>query len=159
MDANQRAAILGTAASMNEGEEANEAYKTSWAGLQDQIEIGKGRLERLAGEVLLPVLIPAMQLATRVMDWLGDTISATMDGPLGGLISVIGSVAAGFALAIPAIMAIKAGLVSAKNYVTAVETKFMLNEEKGLKRLTYKSEEVKDVIDGKGPTNGIMSIA
>ena len=111
LDANQRAAILGTAASMNEGEEANEAYKTSWAGLQDQIEIGKGRLLRLAGEVLLPVLIPAMQLATRVMDWLGDTISATMDGPLGGLISVIGSVAAGFALAIPAIMAIKAGLV------------------------------------------------
>ena len=53
---------------------------------------------------------------------------------------------------------IKAGLVSAKNYVTAVETKFMLNEEKGLKRLTYKSEEVKDVIDGKGPTNGIMTI-
>ncbi len=111
LDANQRAAILGTAASMNEGEEANEAYKTSWAGLQDQIEIGKGRLLRLAGEVLLPVLIPAMQLATRVMDWLGDTISATMDGPFSGLISVIGSVAAGFALAIPAILAIKAGLV------------------------------------------------
>ena len=110
LDANQRAAILGTAASMNEGEEANEAYKTSWAGLQEQIEVGKGRLLRLAGEVLLPVLIPAMELATRVMDWLGDTFSAVMDGPLGGFISAIGAVAAGIALAVPAIAAIQAGM-------------------------------------------------
>ena len=110
LDANQRAAILGTAASMNEGEEANAAYKDSWAGLQEQIEIGKGRLERLVGEVLLPVLIPAMELAARVMDWLGDTISAAMEGPLGGLISAIGALAAGIALAVPAIAAIQAGM-------------------------------------------------
>ena len=109
LDANQRAAILGTAASMNEGEEANAAYKESWSGLQEQIEIGKGRLLRLAGEVLLPVLIPAMELATRVMDWLGDTFSAVMDGPLGGFVSVIGAVGAGIALAVPAIAAIQAG--------------------------------------------------
>ena len=110
LDANQRAAILGTAASMNEGEEANAAYKESWAGLQEQIEIGKGRLLRLVGEVLLPVLIPAMETAARVMDWLGDTFSAVMDGPLGGLISAIGALAAGIALAVPAIAAIQAGM-------------------------------------------------
>ena len=110
LDANQRAAILGTAASMNEGEEANAAYKESWAGLQEQIETGKGRLLRLVGEVLLPVLIPAMETAARVMDWLGDTFSAVMDGPLGGLISAIGALAAGIALAVPAIAAIQAGM-------------------------------------------------
>ena len=53
MDTNQRAAALGMAASMNEGKTANEEYKKSWAGLQAQLDIAKGRLERLAGEVLL----------------------------------------------------------------------------------------------------------
>lgn len=110
LDANQRAAILGTAASMNEGEEANAAYKESWAGLQEQIETGKGRLLRLVGEVLLPVLIPAFEAAVKVIDWLGDTFSAIMDGPLGGFISIIGSLGAGIALAVPAIAAIQAGM-------------------------------------------------
>lgn len=110
LDANQRAAILGTAASMNEGEDANAAYKESWAGLQEQIETGKGRLLRLVGEVLLPVLIPAFEAAVKVIDWLGDTFSAIMDGPLGGFISIIGSLGAGIALAVPAIAAIQAGM-------------------------------------------------
>ena len=105
MDTNQRAAALGMAASMNEGQTANEEYKKSWAGLQAQIDIAKGRLERLAGEVLLPVLVPALEVAGRVLNWLGDTISAVMNGPLGGIISVAGAVVAGFALLVPAIMA------------------------------------------------------
>lgn len=95
MDTNQRAAALGMAASMNEGQTANEEYKKSWAGLQAQIDIAKGRLERLAGEVLLPVLVPALEVAGRVLNWLGDTISAVMNGPLGGIISVAGAVVAG----------------------------------------------------------------
>ena len=107
MDTNQRAAALGMAASMNEGQTANEEYKKSWAGLQAQLDIAKGRLERLAGEVLLPVLIPALEVAGRVLNWLGDTISAVMDGPLGGLVSAIGAVVAGFALVVPAVMAVQ----------------------------------------------------
>ena len=110
LDTNQRAAILGQAASMNEGKTANEEYKKSWAGLHEQLEIAKGRLERLAGEVILPVLVPAMELAARVLDWLGDTISRVMKGPLGTLISVIGSVAAAFVLAVPAYMALSAAI-------------------------------------------------
>ena len=107
MDTNQRAAALGMAASMNEGQTANEEYKKSWAGLQAQIDIAKGRLERLAGEVLLPVLVPALEAAGRVLNWLGDTISAVMNGPLGGIISVVGAVVAGYiALVVPAIMSV-----------------------------------------------------
>ena len=94
LDTNQRAAALGMAASMNEGQTANEEYKKSWAGLQAQIDIAKGRIERLAGEVLLPVLVPALQVAARVLNFLGDTISAVMSGPLGGLISVVGALVA-----------------------------------------------------------------
>ena len=110
MDTNQRAAALGMAASMNEGQTANEEYKQSWAGLQAQIDIAKGRLERLAGEVLLPVLVPALQVAGRILNWLGDTISSVMNGPLGGIISVVGAVVAGFALLVPAIMAVQGAM-------------------------------------------------
>ena len=110
MDTNQRAAALGMAASMNEGKTANEEYKHSWAGLQAQVDIAKGRLERLAGEVLLPVLVPALEVAGRVLNWLGDTISAVMNGPLGGLVSAIGAVMAGFALLVPAVMAIEGAM-------------------------------------------------
>ena len=110
LDTNQRAAALGMAATMNEGKTANEEYKKSWAGVQAQLDIAKGRLERLAGEVLLPVLIPALQVAGRVLNWLGDTVSAVMDGPFGGLISVIGAVVAGFALVVPAVMAVQGAM-------------------------------------------------
>ena len=110
MDSNQRAAILGTAASMNEGEKANDAYKNSWEGLHNQIDIAKGRIERLVGSVLLPVLIPAMRAAANALNWLGDIVQGVMDGPLGGLVSAIGAVAAGIALAVPAIAAIQAGM-------------------------------------------------
>lgn len=111
LDTNQRAAALGMAASMNEGQTANEEYKKSWAGLQAQIDIAKGRIERLAGEVLLPVLVPALQVAARVLNFLGDTISAVMSGPLGGIISVIGALVAGFALVVPAVMAVQGAMV------------------------------------------------
>ena len=110
LDTNQRAAALGMAASMNEGQTANEEYKKSWAGLQQQLDIAKGRLERLAGEVLLPVLVPALQAAGRMLNWFGDVVSALMKGPLGGLISIVGSVAAGFALVVPALMAVKGAM-------------------------------------------------
>jgi len=108
LDTNQRAALLGQAAAMNEGQTANEEYKKSWAGLQAQIEIAKGRIMRLAGEVLLPVLIPAMEVAARVLNFLGDTINTLINGPLGGLISIVGASAAAFALAVPAYMAVSA---------------------------------------------------
>ena len=110
LDTNQRAAALGMAASMNEGQTANEEYKKSWAGLQEQLDIARGRLERLAGEVLLPVLVPALEVAGRVLNWLGDTISMVMKGPLGGLISVVGAAAAAFALAVPAYMAVSGAI-------------------------------------------------
>lgn len=110
MDTNQRAAALGMAASMNEGKTANEEYKKSWAGLQAQLDIAKGRLERLAGEVLLPVLIPALETAGRVLNWVGDVVQGVMDGPFGGLLSLIGVVAAGFMLAVPAYMAVSGAI-------------------------------------------------
>lgn len=114
LTADQRASVLGTAASMNEGKDANDEYKNSWAGLHEQLDMAKAKIFRLAGEVLLPVLIPAIEIAARVLDGLGNVFSAVMDGPLGGFISIIGSVAAGIAVAIPAYM----GLSSALAFIT-----------------------------------------
>lgn len=103
LDVNQRAAILGTAASMNEGEKANEAYKHSWQGLGDQLDIAKGRLERLVGDVLLPTLVPAIEIATGVLNGLGGVVSFVMGSPLGGLISILGSVAAALVIVVTGI--------------------------------------------------------
>lgn len=110
LSADQRAAILGTAASMNEGKDANDAYKNSWAGLQEKLDIAKSKLFRLAGEVLLPVLVPAIDAVARILDGLGNAFSTLMDGPLGGFISVIGSVVAAIAVAIPAYMGISSAI-------------------------------------------------
>ena len=108
LDTNQRAAILGTAASMNEGKDANEHYKNSWEGLQAQVDKAKAKLEVMVGNVLLPVLIPALQAAGKILNWFGDTLNAVMSGPLGGIISVFGSLAAVIAIAVPAIAALSA---------------------------------------------------
>lgn len=108
LDTNQRAAVLGQAASMNEGKNANEEYKNSWAGLHEQLDMATGKLMRVAGQVFLPVFIPAIKAAGDVLDWLGGIFDSVMKGPLGGFISIIGTVAAVIALAIPAYMALSA---------------------------------------------------
>lgn len=110
LDANQRAAALGMAASMNEAEDANDHYKHSWEGLQAQVDKAKAKLEVMVGNVLLPVLIPALEAAARVLDWFGNVLGAVMEGPLGGFISVVGSIAGGIAIAVPAIAALTAAI-------------------------------------------------
>ena len=110
MDTNARMAALGQASAMNEGKDANDAFKNSWEGLQAQIDKAKGRLEVLVGSVLLPVLVPALEAAARVLDWFGNMFSAVMDGPLGTFISIIGSVGAGLILLLGGITAVTAGM-------------------------------------------------
>ena len=124
LDTNQRAAILGTAASMNEGKNANAEYKTSWAGLQEQVEIARGRIERLAGEVLLPVLVPALQVASGALQGLGDIISGVMSSPLGGLVSALGALGGAFIIAVTGVGALKniLGFLRIEATLTAIET-------------------------------------
>ena len=107
LDVNQRAAALGQAASMNEGKNANEEYKNSWAGLQEQVDIARGRLMRMVGSVLLPVLIPAMHLASTVLTDVGNTIDWLMKSPLGGLISILGAAGGAFIIAVAGATALR----------------------------------------------------
>ena len=107
LDTNQRAAILGQAASMNEGESANESYKTSWAGLQDQMNRASDRLARIAGSVLLPALIPAMKIAGDVVNGLGDAVDFLIKSPLGGLVSILGAAGGAFVIAVSGAVALR----------------------------------------------------
>ena len=103
----QRANILGTAALMGEGQDANDKYKNSWQGLQDQVEIAKGKLETMVGKVLLPVLIPAMKLASDILSGFGSVIDSVMKGPFGGFVSVVGAAAGVFMIAFAGVLALK----------------------------------------------------
>lgn len=124
LDTNQRAAALGMAASMNEGKTANEEYKNSWAGLQEQLEIAKGKLERIIGSVILPVVIPAIHLADGVLTGLGDTLEFLMKSPLGGLISIVGTMGGVFIGAVAGVAALKniLGFLKLEAMFTTIET-------------------------------------
>lgn len=124
LDTNQRAAALGMAASMNEGKTANDEYKNSWAGLQEQVEIAKGKLERIIGSIILPVVIPAMHAADHILSGLGDTLEYLMKSPLGGLISIVGTMGGVFLGAVAGVAALKSilGFLKLEAMFTAVQT-------------------------------------
>lgn len=95
LDINTRASILGMAASMNEGKGANEDFKNSWAGLNAQLDIAKGKLMRVIGDAILPTLIPAIEVATQVLDGLASGFQA-LPTPIKGVIGGIATFAIGF---------------------------------------------------------------
>ena len=95
LDINTRASILGMAASMNEGKGANEDFKNSWAGLNTQLDIAKGKLLRVIGDAILPTLIPAIKFATQILDGLASGFQA-LPAPIKGVIGGIATFAIGF---------------------------------------------------------------
>lgn len=95
LDINTRASILGMAASMNEGKGANEDFKNSWAGLNAQLDMAKGKLIRVIGESILPTLIPAIKIATHVIKGLASGFQA-LPTPIKGVLGGIATFAIGF---------------------------------------------------------------
>ena len=95
LDINTRASILGMAASMNEGKGANEDFKNSWAGLNAQLDIAKGKLLRVIGDAILPTLIPAIEVATYVIKGLASGFQA-LPTPIKAVIGGIATFAIGF---------------------------------------------------------------
>lgn len=95
LDINTRASILGMAASMNEGKGANEDFKNSWAGLNAQLDMAKGKLIRVIGDAILPTLIPAIEVATYVIKGLASGFQA-LPTPIKGVLGGIATFAIGF---------------------------------------------------------------
>ena len=110
LDTDTRASLLGQAASLNEGKNANEAYKNSWAGLQDQLTRGLEKIKRLFGEIFLPIVKPAISAVITVLSSLGDVITGIMSGPLSGFVSILTVVGTGLVLAVPAVMALSSAM-------------------------------------------------
>jgi phage-related protein len=68
MDANSRTAMINMAINAKYGSDAGEAFKNSWAGVQTSFEKALGYVERIAGGLILPVLVPAMQLLGNILN-------------------------------------------------------------------------------------------
>ena len=103
MTPNQRAATLATILNTKynkEGNEANKAYSDSWADVKDQAGLAGDYLKRVAGAVILPILIPAIEIATSWLRQLGDWFNR-LSGPqktfigtlivVGGVLGIVGS--------------------------------------------------------------------
>jgi hypothetical protein len=112
MTPNQRAAALATILNTKynkEGNDANEAYKQSWQDVKDQAGLAGDYLKRVAGGVILPILIPAVKIATSWLKQLGDWFNG-LSGPTKtylGILVVGAGIAGIFAGAIVTLIALK----------------------------------------------------
>ena len=109
-----RAAFLSAAINAKYGEEAVNSFKMSWEYLLIQLQRAWEWLSIIAGQLILPILIPAIGLLTDGLMWLANTISGLdpfTKGFLGGLILIAGAIAVFAAVMIP-LVAMFNGLVA-----------------------------------------------
>ncbi|MEA4956867.1 hypothetical protein SDC9_07412 [bioreactor metagenome] len=106
MDANTRAKVLGTALSLKGGAKANEQYKQSWDGMKQQADKASAGLFKFAGDLLLPTLIPALQLATGGINKLTGAFRDAPK-PVQSILGVLGTLSAGFIVLVLAISSIR----------------------------------------------------
>jgi transcriptional regulator with XRE-family HTH domain len=88
MDANQRAAFLGMIMNSKYGVDANNAYKQSWQYVLDVLSRTWDYLSRVIGGLILPVVIPALEAVSWVLQQVADWIGK-LDGPLKTVMSVV----------------------------------------------------------------------
>lgn len=77
---------------MGDGKNANEQYKNSWQGLKDQVDKATGALMGAVGNMILPFLVPAMQVATQAIEALSagfKALPAPIQGVIGGVLAVV----------------------------------------------------------------------
>lgn len=75
MDSNQRAAFLGNIVNAKYAGTANENYKNSWEHVKDQMGASFDMFMRVFGQMMLPIVIPAMQIVTELVKGLATWFS------------------------------------------------------------------------------------
>ena len=95
MTADERAMVLSSALNMKYGQDVTENYKNSYEHLMDTLVRAKDYFIRVAGEALLPVLVPAIQTAADFINLLANTFK-NLPGPIKGAIGVVAGLIAGF---------------------------------------------------------------
>lgn len=99
MSAEARAALLSTIIMASGGEEANEKWKNSWERLKYSVGTAFGYIERIIGSFILPVLIPAVELAVNVLNAFAnglDNLPSSIKAILGPFILFGGALASGY---------------------------------------------------------------
>lgn len=86
LDETERLEVLNKA--MGDGTKANEMYKNSYVGLQEQMGIAFGGLMVTIGQSILPVVIPAVQTLTQVIKGLGDIVKQ-IPSPIMSVVGVL----------------------------------------------------------------------
>ena len=97
LDATSRANVLSTALNMKYGSEVTENYKNSYEHLMDTMNRAKDYFIRVVGEALLPVLIPAIENAANIVNFLASAFRGLPDpikGVIGGALSLVAGITA-----------------------------------------------------------------
>lgn len=91
MDSNQRAAFLGSIVNAKYAASANENYKNSWQHVKDQMGASFDMFMRVFGEMMLPIVIPAMQIVTELVKGLAkwfDSLTANQKLAIGVILAL-----------------------------------------------------------------------
>lgn len=80
---------------MGDGTEANDMYKNSYEGLKEQAGASLSALASSIGQSILPIVIPAMQGAKRIIDGV-TTAFKNLPAPIQSVIGMIGAGVLGF---------------------------------------------------------------
>lgn len=104
---------------MGDGKNANEQYKNSWQGLKDQVDKATSALMGAVGNMILPFLVPAMQVATQTIEALSAGFKA-LPAPIQGVIGGVGALVMGFLALTTVISTIKAVANAIKFVQTAI---------------------------------------
>lgn len=118
MDATSRANVLSTALNMKYGAEVTENYKNSYEHLMDTMNRAKDYFIRVVGEALLPVLIPTIQNAANIVNFLAESFKG-LPSPIQGVIGSALSLVAG-------ITAVGLGISATSKFISAAIAPFRL---------------------------------
>ncbi|MCZ3365390.1 MULTISPECIES: hypothetical protein [Methanobacterium] len=123
MDQTTRAKVLGTALALKGGQEANDDYKKSWDGVKQAMSKAEAGFFTFVGNLLIPTLIPAFQLAT---DGVNAVTSAfkSAPAPVQAVLGVVGTLGAGFIALVLAISTLKTvwGLLNITQTLSAIKS-------------------------------------
>ena len=118
MDSTSRANVLSTALNMKYGSEVTENYKNSYEHLLDTMNRAKDYFIRVVGEALLPVLIPTIQNAANIVNFLAGAFRGLPD-PIKGVIGTALSLVAG-------VTAVGLGISATTKFISAAIGPFRL---------------------------------
>lgn len=101
-----RAEIINTALASKYGTDANNAYKSSWGYVTDQLGLVFAYASRLFGDLLLPIAVPVVQALASGLKSVADWF-ANLNGPMKGVATVGAILITGLTILVTTLGALK----------------------------------------------------